>query len=345
MSARRPVRAASDWARLPREALLDLRLKDLGLTLEGSWLAARVEELHAELARREIAFRPHVWLSHDWYSPDGVPGIALPFYLAHPRLVRLERTMMFEVEGGTREECLRILRHECAHALQHAYRPERRRRWQLLFGRSSQPYPTYYRPDPASRRFVQHLRLSYAQSHPDEDFAETFAVWMQPRAKWRRRYEGWPALRKLEYMEELMAELRSAPPKVRRRAAIDPVHRLRMTLREYYDEKRALYRADTTEMYDGSLKSIFSLDPRHRHAPPAARFLQRHRGEIRRTVARWSGQYEYPLDLVLGQLIARSRELDLRAAGPAHRLLLDVAGMLAVRTVQFLYSRRASIAL
>jgi hypothetical protein len=142
-----------------------------------------------------------------------------------------------------------------------------------------------------------------------------------------------------------MADLRDAPPKVRSRATLDPVHRLPMTLREYYADKQALYRADTTEMFDGSLRTIFSNDPRHRRLPTAARFLQRHRAEIRRTVARWSGQYEYPLDEVLGQLIARCRELELRAVGADRRLLMDVAGMLAVRTVQFLYSRRASIAL
>jgi hypothetical protein len=179
------------WARWSNERLLDLRLRDLGLAIEGTWLEDCVAELYGELASRGIALRPHVWLSHEWFSPAGVPGIAVPFYLAHPRLMRLERSQMLEVEGGTREECLRILRHECGHAIQHAYLVHRRRRWRELFGRSSQPYPDLYRPNPASRRFVQHLRLFYAQSHPDEDFAETFAVWLQPRHLWRRRYAGW----------------------------------------------------------------------------------------------------------------------------------------------------------
>lgn len=344
--ATRPRRAApAPWARLPREELLDLRFKDLGLTIEGTWLETMVEALYRELADRDIAFRPHVWLSHDWYSPDGIPGIAVPFYLAHPRLRRLERSLMFEVEGDTADECLRLLRHECAHALQHAYQPQRRERWGRVFGKSSLPYPVSYRPNPASRRYVQHLRLYYAQSHPDEDFAETFAVWMQPRAQWRRRYEEWPAIKKLEYVEELMAELREQPPRVRSRATIDPVSRLRTTLREYYAEKHALYRVTHEEIYDGSLKTIFTNDPRHGGRQTAGRFLQRHRAEIRRTVARWSGQYEYALDQIIGELIRRSDELGLVAVGTERRLLLDVAGMLAVRTTQFLYGRRASITL
>ena len=65
---------------------------------------------------------PHAWLSDEWFSPDNTPGIAIPFYLAHPRLMRLERRQILEVEGGTASECLRILRHETGHVVQHAYR-------------------------------------------------------------------------------------------------------------------------------------------------------------------------------------------------------------------------------
>ena len=173
------------WARWSTERLLELRFADLGLRLEGSWVAECVDELQAELARKGLTLRPHVWLAQEWFSPAGVPGIAVPFYLVHPRLVRLERSKMLEVEGGTRDECMRILRHECGHALQHAYELHRRARWRQHFGSSSKPYPKVYSPNPASRRFVQHLRLYYAQSHPDEDFAETFAVWLQPRHVWR----------------------------------------------------------------------------------------------------------------------------------------------------------------
>ncbi len=308
-------------------------------------MAECVEDLYAELAQRGIGFRPHVWLSHDWFSPDGIPGIAIPFYLVHPRLMRLERRMMLEVEGGSREEAIRILRHECGHAVQHAYQLQRRRTWQRLFGRSSTPYPESYRPNPASRRFVQHLRLYYAQAHPDEDFAETFAVWMQPRATWRRRYARWPALKKLDYVDELMAGLKDQRPRVRSRARLDPVARLSTTLGDYYAEKQELYAVNYPDIYDRDLRRIFSDEPRHRGREGAARFLRRHRTVIRRMVARWTGEYEFTLDQVLRDMIGRCGELKLRAAGPERRLLLDFAGMLAVKTVHFLYSRRVSIAL
>ena len=204
------------WARLPDEDLLQVRLKDLKVTVEGTWLQRCLDDLHEELDQRGLRVRPHAWISSEWFSPDDTPGIAIPFYLAHPRLMRLERKMIIDVEGGTVPECMRILRHEAGHVVQHAYQLHRRRRWQQLFGPSSTRYPDSYRPNPASRRYVHHLRLWYAQSHPDEDFAETFAVWLRPRSNWRQRYAGWPALKKLEYVDELMAEIAGTKPAARR---------------------------------------------------------------------------------------------------------------------------------
>src|SRR6185503_6125586 len=131
----------------------NLRLCDLGLKIEGTALERRIVQLHDELERRGIRFRPHCWLSTEWFCPDGVPGIGIPFYLAHPRLVRIEHRQMLEVEGGTRAWGMRILRHEAGHAINNAYRLHRRRRWQQVFGRSTIPYPEYYRPKPFSRDF------------------------------------------------------------------------------------------------------------------------------------------------------------------------------------------------
>ena len=222
------------WASLPDRELLKLRIKDLKLSLKGTWLEDCVADLHEELERRDIRVRPHAWLSDEWFSSEATPGIAIPFYLAHPRLIRLERKKILDVEGGTRAECMRILRHETGHVLQHAYNLQRRRRWQQLFGRSSTPYPEFYRPNPASKSHVQHLRLWYGQSHPDEDFAETFAVWMGPRANWRKRYEGWPALEKLEYVDALMAEIGMAKPELTGRSVVEPVSR------NEYDTRRLL---------------------------------------------------------------------------------------------------------
>jgi Putative zinc-binding metallo-peptidase len=200
-SRRRPVARRADWTRLPDAELLRLRMCDLRLDLHRSPLRRHVERLYEELDGRGIRFRPHVWLSSEWFSPDGVPGIAVPFYLAHPRLMRLARKMTREVEGSNANWLMRILRHEAGHAIDSAYRLRRRAHWRALFGPASRPYRDRYRVRPGSRRHVQHLGDWYAQAHPTEDFAETFAVWLAPRSGWQRRYAAWPALRKLRFVQ------------------------------------------------------------------------------------------------------------------------------------------------
>ena len=173
------------WHRLSDEHLLDLRICDLALKIKGSFLEPHIKRLYSELNDRGIRFKPHVWLSEEWFSPDGVPGIAIPFYLAHPRLMKLERKQMLEVEGGTDTECMRILRHEAGHALDTAFRLHFRRHWRELFGSFAQHYPDFYKPKPKSRKYVLHLPAWYAQAHPAEDFAETLAVWLTSRSRWR----------------------------------------------------------------------------------------------------------------------------------------------------------------
>jgi hypothetical protein len=326
------------WASWPDERLLQLRLRELGVGIEGTWLARCLADLQEELEARGLRIRPHAWLSDEWFSPEATPGIAIPFYLAHPRLIRLERKMMTEAEGATRAECMRILRHEAGHVVQHAYQLQRRRRWQQLFGRSSVRYPQYYRPNPASRHYVQHLRLWYAQSHPDEDFAETFAVWLKPRSDWRKRYAGWPALRKLEYVDELMAEIAPEKPMLTGRILVDPLSRLNRTLAEHYEGKRAHYAAEPPTIYDRDLRRIFSDRRRHRRAPLAAGFLRENRAAIRQMVAQWTPEYRPAVDAVLDDMIARCRELRLRALGPRRQLMVDFALLLMARTVDSLYS-------
>jgi hypothetical protein len=335
------------WARLPDDQLLQLRLKDLKVTIEGTWLEGCLADINRELEQRGLRVQPHAWISDEWFSTDVTPGIAIPFYLAHPRLMRLERKMIFEVEGGTEIECKRILRHEAGHVVQYAYQLQRRRRWQELFGNSSEPYPKYYRPNPVSKNYVQHLRLWYAQSHPDEDFAETFAVWLRPRSDWRKRYVGWPALKKLEYVDELMTEIAGERPVSKRRVRIEPLSKLTKTLAEYYAAKQVRYVVDSPTAYDRELYRLFSDNPKHRRSTAASTLLRKNRARIRQIVSRWTGEYQLTLDTVLDGMIARCRELRLRAPGSQRQLIVDFAVLLTAQTVHSLYSpsRRQWIAL
>ena len=341
-----PERVEPPWVGWPDEQLLDLRFCDLGVTIEGSILEARVAQLSAELEARELRFRPHFWLSDEWFTPDRVAGIAIPFYLAHPRLERLEEAQMLEVEGGTAEWCMKILRHEAGHALDNAFRLQHRRKRVKLFGRSSTPYPDYYTPKPYSKSFVLHIDPWYAQSHPDEDFAETFAVWLTPDSQWRERYGDWPtALRKLEYMDQLMQSLQGVVPRGASRRRIEPLSRLKRTLRQHYARKRHHYGVEHPNFYDRDLRRFFSNAPEMARHMTAARFINKVRRDVRRRVARATGLYQYTIDQVLEDMIARCRELGLRLAVPEDTALIDFTIVVTVQTMNYLHSGGHRVAL
>lgn len=343
--ARRKLSTEVNLDRLSDEALLDMRMCDLGIGIAGSFVEERLELLYEELEQRGLAFRPHCWLSDEWFSPDGVPGIAIPFYLAHPRLMRLERKLILDVEGGTHEWCMKILRHEAGHAFDTAYRLRRRKGYRENFGRVSAPYPEFYRPKPYSRSYVLHLDMWYAQSHPVEDFAETFAVWLRPRSRWRAQYRGWPALKKLEFVNDLAQSLKNRKPVVTSRVHVDPLRSLKKTLRKHYAKKREHYGLEYPSFYDRDLRRLFSDRPEHAKNMKASAFLRKTRGELRRNVAKWTGEYQYTIDQVLSEMIERCRELDLRLAQSETQTRNDVMLLLTVQTMNFLHEGHHRVAL
>ncbi len=340
---RRTRRPRRSWVHYDDAELLDLRIRDLDLRVERTTIEPRVRKLWDELEQRGIGFRPHVWLSSEWFSPDGVPGIGIPFYLAHPRLMKLEQRQMFEVEGGSQSSCMRILRHEAGHAIDTAYRLHYRKRWREIFGRYTERYPTTYSPRPASKKFVVHLPGWYAQAHPAEDFAETFAVWLAPRSNWRRQYRNWSvALAKLEYVDGLMREISGRRPALRSRAHIEPVSRDRRTLREHYVERRRTYATEPSGVLNRDLLRLFSDDERYAGRPTAVSFLRGIRRELRDTVAEWTGHHPYTIDQVLLEIIEQCKKRRLRLARARHQAKTHA---LMLVTTQTMRSGRYEIAL
>jgi hypothetical protein len=308
-------RQALPWTRLSDEELLRLRFCDLKLSIEGSQLKRRVARLYSELQGRGIQVRPHVWLSEEWFSPDGVPGIAVPFYLAHPRLEKLERHIMREVEGGNARWFMRILRHEAGHAVDNAYRLRRRKRWREVFGPASLQYPNRYRARPGSRRYVHHLGQWYAQAHPTEDFAETFAVWLKPNSDWRRSYADWPAFHKLSAVEELIAAVRSQRAPVRNKTQIEPIDLNTRTLAEHYRRRLARNHQIRRGLTDELLKRIFSLQKPRRAAMRACTLLRAQKNPLVNSVARELGMERYSVQQILRMLTERSESLQLFVQG------------------------------
>lgn len=327
------------------EVLLSSRLCDLPLRLEGTLMQRRVQRLHRELQARGIVALPHAWLSEEFFNPDGVSGFAIPFYLAHPRLMRLERTQMLEVEGAGEAECRRIFRHEAGHTIDEAYGLSRRKNYRQLFGDPSAPYPKSYKPRPDSRDYVINLSNWYAQAHPVEDFAETFAIWLNPHIDWRGDYQRWPALEKLEYVDDLMREIAGKAPITADKSEIEPLRELRHTLAEHYAEKRNYFAWNWPANYDQDLRRIFSDDPKDAEAPHATRFLRRVRSQLRARIAEGTGVHAYAVDQLLRQMIARAEKLGLRvieAPAPTMEKLLVV---LTMQTAGVLHTGYPKVAL
>ena len=297
----------------PPEAreLLPRRISELGLRLEGSMLEKYVQQLYAELAGKGLQkFRPAVYLSDEWACPDKEPVIGVPFYLADPKLSELERALN-DIEDE--REIMMYLRHESGHAFNYAYLLYETKEWRELFGDFDKTYVDNYTPVPFSRRFVRHIAGWYAQKHPDEDFAETFAVWLTPGVNWKRKYKGWPALKKLEYVDRIARELAETPPRKALEVAVKelPVEEMRDTIEQFYKERQPDEEPALADLLpDAELEDIFSLrktaDPR-----PAAEFLQNYRKPIIDKVTDWTGVRRSLVKKLIETIGKRARELEL----------------------------------
>src|ERR1041384_431784 len=248
----------AEWVNLSDDELLEKKTSQLGLKFEGSELEPLIRQLYDELSQKGLAFHPPCHLGDEWFVPVGIPAIFIPFFLVHERLRKLERKMILEVEGETPEWFMRLMRHETAHAYAYAYQLYRKKKWQQTFGlTSTEETPQFYRPRPYSRSYVVHLDDWYAQSHPDEDFAETFAVWLTPGLDWRARYRGWKALHKLEYVDELMRSLAGRAPLHQPDYRAADYDCLNVRLKTYYARKRKLYEDAYPDFYDADLRQLF----------------------------------------------------------------------------------------
>jgi hypothetical protein len=328
------------WVDLSDAELLKMRFCDLQLRIEGSELEERIHDLYADLEARGLSVRPDCYLSSEWFSPEGSPVIAIPFYLAHPRLKQLELRQMLDVEGGTYEWCMQILRHECGHAYDHAFQFSSTDAWLQTFGDREVEYePETYRPRPYSKSFVRHLPNWYAQAHPDEDFAETFAVWLTlSPEEWRAQYHGWKALKKLEAVDTMMAHARSSPPAVTKGRRLWDATRSRQTLEKHYAAKRRVWAEDFPDIYDADLRVIFEAGEPGEES--AAQFMRRFQSLLIAAVTRWTGQRKYIGTELVKRLVTRCAELGLLAPRDQMKLLIDLASYLAALETNHLHTGR-----
>jgi hypothetical protein len=296
----------------PPEArqVLPMRIRDLGMSLDESPIAELVRRLYAELEAKGLRhFRPRCYLSDEWGSPSGEPVIGIPFYLGDPRVATLEDALN-DIEGE--REIMMYLRHEAGHAFNHAYELARTDEWRDLFGSVRRPYRDDYPFVPFSRDYVRYIPGWYAQKHPDEDFAETFAVWLDPATNWRHRYASWGALRKLEYLDRIAQAAADLPPPRAQGQTDITTDEMDQTveemLREYHVDESAIV-ADLA--LDSDLLDIFL--PPEGEFRPAVELLREHRRDIVDKVNYWTGVRRSLVRTLVIAIEHRLEELQLAA--------------------------------
>lgn len=300
MVSRKPKVA---WEALSDDDLLHLRICDLNVRIEGTDLAGRVRQLERELQSKGLKLKPACFLSDEWLSPGGQAAIGIPFFLTHPRLKALENRMMFEVEGSGAAWCLKLLRHEAGHAFDHAYGLTRHEDWKNVFGSPRTKYqPYYYEIDPQSRDFVVNVPDNYAQAHPVEDFAETFAVWLNPTSAWRDRYVGTPALKKLRYVDRLMRDVKARPVPHRTPNLGPEARTIQSTLHSYYERKLRLFPLGDPTATERALKQIFRPSRAAEPTNPASDFIRTHKRPLVDAIAGWSGERRNQVARVVASL-------------------------------------------
>ncbi len=319
-----------------RYALLNTRICDLQLNFEDTLLYRCIQKLYSELSAKKLQFRPRYYLTcggDEWGCPNRVPIIGIPFHLADPRLTRLEKEMGYTTYD--KRDIMFLLRHETGHAINYAYRLYETAEWNEVFGDFNRTYPANFKFkfNPFSRNYVksQGEPKYYAQSHPDEDFAETYAVWLTPRSNWRSLYRKWPSLRKLEYIDQIMFQLRNKKPLVLTGLLDSPYQNKAYTLIEYYGEDLDNFKDKALGIYDEDLKRIFAIVTNgHKKNFPAKDLIRKNRRFLIETISSWTGAREKVVAPVIIKFFHRCRELGLVL--PAEEESYSLASVAALGT-------------
>ena len=323
----------------PSQNLLQARIKDLKLHLSGTPLERHINQLYAELGAKGLSIRPQCYLSDQWGCPSGVPVIGIPFYLADPQLHSIEAELGAGAE--TEREILMYLRHEAGHCFNYAYRLYENEDWRKLFGDFTKPYREDYKPQPFSRKYVAHISGWYAQKHPDEDFAETFAVWLTPDSDWAKRYVGWGALKKLNYVEALAQRLGRAIPITQIDSRDLDVDQMEETVIDHYRQRDLAEKVDVQlrEQLDQDLCNLFEAPG---IAPAKAETLVRaERQSLIQAVTQYSGVSRAVVRSVVDHLVERTALLGLTVhINRMGEYLTRLTSLVTTLAMNYLYTDR-----
>ena len=335
---------------LSEEELLSTRIMDLPIAIEGTWLEECVKQLYVELDAKGLVFHPECYLADEWLTPEGEVVIGIPFYLAHPALIRLERRMMLEAEGEGKLWCMQLLRHEAGHAFSYAYDLHKKSEWQKVFGSSQEEYGSTYKFKPYSKSYVRHLDGFYAQYHPDEDFVETFAVWLTPDADWQKTYHGWKALDKLQFVDGLMSSIKGVKPLKLKGKKLWHQKNLTITLDKYYKKRYRHDKEELPDFHDVQLQKIFTpltdeewwAFKKDRRKNPemitAQELIRKNYKNILNSIDRCTGERKYIISDLLKNITLRTRQLHMIVSQPQPVALMQLSVYVTSLTMNYIHT-------
>lgn len=320
-------------------ALLQARIKDLQLHLAGTPLERFIVQLYQELEAKGLKLRPECYLSDQWGCPSGVPVIGIPFYLADPQLLAIEDTLGAGAENE--RDIMMYLRHEAGHAFNYAYKLHETEDWKKLFGDFTKPYVDSYKPHPFSRKYVVHISGWYAQKHPDEDFAETFAVWLTPNSNWAERYKGWGALKKLQYVQQVCEQVGKNAPVVTLDERDMDVEQMEETVLDHYRQRMLEEKIDLSigEHLDQDLVALFEPDAVGNTS--ADTLVRAERQALIHAVTQYSGVSRGVVKSVLDHLLERITALKLTVhRDKAREYMTRLTSLVTALAMNYLYTDR-----
>ena len=320
--------------------LLNTPINRLGVRIKGSFYETAIPQVISELRAAGVGrLEPVFYVSTGYGCIAGQPIISLGFYDFHPLIKELNH----EIRGFnyTEADMLGLLRHELGHAFCYCYKLYRTPEFRALFEVAGNFFNTYpegdhYEYNPWSKRYVNPAGDHYAQKHPDEDFAESFCVWLTPRSGWKRKYKKRSAvLEKLRYIDRSAGELGRQAPAVETNEGwmLEKVEEVKQTVGEFMGASPYLlkqYYDASTGYVDPDLKAMFRQEPRgipRRQLLDdymrADAFVREQKQALLSRISYWVGVDTVVVQDLLDKLIHRSRTLDLwlERAGRERKLI------------------------
>jgi len=324
--------------------LLTTPVNRLGLDLKRSPVQPHMDRLMILLHRRGIRLKPRFYLGEDWGCVTGTSNIEVGFYDADPLLRELNQ----DVRGWAHEPRVidYLLRHETGHAFCYMHRLYKLREFRVVFDVKGKFFDTYpatdrFKPHPWSRNYVNPNRDHYAQKHPDEDFAETFGVWLEPMSVWRRAYRNKKgALQKLDFVSRLIARYGDKAPDVEPdlRKVDSPVEAIRATVAEQLDASLTRYRAKATGYIDPMLRKIgrYHARPAPSGAIPLADAVASYRKFIEGIVVRHARVTSSQASSLMSKIQSRARVLHLYVPlADTEEKIIEVASLASCLATRF----------